>query len=359
MPDKAATRAMNSRYLSTQCSSTYDITHAGQSIANVTLAANMLIHDLLHEVNGCAYAPYPVVADGAARAVVLGSHQPVMKQRYEFLGDKFLALFIGELLSEAFPLCNGEASAPTGLLHLAHGELRSNLLFSLLAVKHGMAKAPFLKASANTFEAYVHVLRIDANICALQPWLRRIFEPLIRFFVKNYVLKIRTFEEFQAVRFPARIQLRAGVASDNRGRHWRGVLWTAKAPSQAPITASSPSIPKRLVTDVEVQLDGAAERRKVDGRITAIMDTFVEVRLHKLHLPEQPRIWLRRCSEVIENYKFDKAEKCITITWKPPPRHHLEADGFEIEDEDEENDIIIESHSSILKEGSMIPVGMA
>lgn len=131
MPDKATVRAMSTRYLTTQCSSSYDITHGGQSVASVTVAANMLIHDMLHEVNGRTYAPSPAVADAAARDVVLGNQKSVVKQRYEWIGDKYLALFIGELLSEAFPPCNGEAPMPTGLLHVCMRQLLATVVSCL------------------------------------------------------------------------------------------------------------------------------------------------------------------------------------------------------------------------------------
>ncbi|KAG9039626.1 hypothetical protein FRB95_009207 [Tulasnella sp. JGI-2019a] len=357
--DKATTiRGMNARYLSVQCSSSYDITYGGQSITNVTLAANMLIHDLLHEVNNCTYPPYPAVVDVAAQEVVLGKRWPVLKQRYEWLGDKWLSLFIGELLSEALPLSNGEASVPTYLLHLAQGELQSNLMFSLIAVKHGMAKAPFMKPSANTFEAYVHILRHDINAGTLQPWLRGIFEPLIRFFLKNYVLRIRTFEQFQADRYQSKIQMRAGVVPDDRGRYWRGILWAAEAlpRPQPPTIQAGPSVPQAAVANKLVSSEEAVERCKFDGRIIAVMKGYVEVDIRKLHLPLPPRIWLWRCDDAIEDFKFDDEKKCISVTWKPPPKRGLGTEDFEVEDEEDDEYMVIESHSSTWKEGSLIQV---
>lgn len=73
------------------------------------------------------------------------------------------------------------------VLQKVQSELQCNLLFSLLAVKLRMATIPFQKRSANTFEAYVHILRQDSNNHTLVPWLRGIFVPLITFFADHYV----------------------------------------------------------------------------------------------------------------------------------------------------------------------------
>lgn len=111
--------ALSVKTSGTRCSSTYNISTENCSATSVTLTASMLTHDLLHEANGRTYGTYPDVADTTARSVVLRPENSVLKQRYEWHGDKWLALFIGELLLEAFPIVPGTAVAPAGLISVS------------------------------------------------------------------------------------------------------------------------------------------------------------------------------------------------------------------------------------------------
>lgn len=62
--------------------------------------------------------------------------------------------------------------------HLS-GCVRSNAVFSMLGFRLGLALSPTSKTTADRFEAMVHGIRQDANGSELEPWIEKVFTPLI------------------------------------------------------------------------------------------------------------------------------------------------------------------------------------
>lgn len=237
----------------------------------------------------------------------------------EFQGDLWLNYYLGSMVFKILTRMYGQRRWTRTVSGHLSGCVRSNAVFSMLGFRIGLALSPTSKSTADKFEAMVHGLRQDANRSELEPWIEKVFTPLIE--EGCLVVAQKLPGEPQRIDLPSGSQVQTTYYEDDDGY----IIIDDSSDDETEIIEISRATSRTEEAEVAIMLgretsspplNPIQELYNYKATVLDVQSGSIGVNVPKLGERAYFKVDLAKCAETVENYKYNSQRNQLDIEWK-------------------------------------------
>ncbi|KAG9045229.1 methionine-synthesizing 5- methyltetrahydropteroyltriglutamate--homocysteine methyltransferase [Tulasnella sp. UAMH 9824] len=249
----------------------------------------------------------------------------------EFQGDLWLNYYLGSMVFKILRRMYGQRRWTRTVSGHLSGCVRSNAVFSMLGFRLKLALSPTSKSTADRFEAMVHAIRQDANRSELEPWIEKVFTPLIE--EGCLVVAQKLPGKPQRIDLPSSSRVQTTYYEDDDGyiiiddssEDETEIIEISHAASRT----DEAEVAKMLARDTSSSPPPTPIQELYNYKATVldVQSGSIGVNVPKLGERSYFKVGLAGCADTVESYKYNAQTNQLDIEWK--------ASWGENEDDDE------------------------
>ncbi|KAG8945451.1 hypothetical protein FRC00_010104 [Tulasnella sp. 408] len=239
----------------------------------------------------------------------------------EFQGDLWLNFYLGSMVFKILRRMYGQRRWTRTVSGHLSGCVRSNAVFSMLGFRIGLALSPTSKSTADRFEAMVHGIRQDANRSELEPWIEKVFTPLIEEGCLVVAQKLPGKpQRIDLVPSGSRVQTTyyedddGYIIIDDSDDDETEIIELSGAASRT----DEAEVAKMLARDTSSSPPPTPIQELYNYKATVldVQPGSIGVNVPKLGERSYFKVSLAGCAETVESYKYNSQTNQLDIEWK-------------------------------------------
>ncbi|KAG8948124.1 hypothetical protein FRC04_010036 [Tulasnella sp. 424] len=291
---------------------------------------------LVRFINTMVLPATPDILDGAnLNRVRLGTGEDFKEM--EFQGDLWLNYYLGSMVFKILRRMYGQRRWTRTISGHLSGCVRSNAVFSMLGFRIGLALSPTSKSTADRFEAMVHGLRQDANKSQLEPWIEKIFTPLIEEGCLVVAQRLPGNPQRIDLSVPSGSQIQPAYHEDDDGyiiidddsddeTEIIEVLSAASGTDEAEVA--------KMLARPSASPPPPSSTQELYNYKATVIDVYpdsIRVNVPKLGERAYFGVELARCAQAVESYKHNPHTNQLEIVWKAAAGEDEEDDEIQMD----------------------------